>query len=80
MITLNEILENYQSPVDECSEFKGIPIEFAKEALALLPTENRRIRYRGPSTPTHRRNQSYCLQSAATSIAVYYDNYKSFYV
>ena len=70
MKVLNMIKYNYISPANEASIAKGIPVSFIELFKKQWPGKYR-YRYRGPSTPTYRRDPSYCLAKYATSFAIY---------
>ena len=69
-----KLLRKYISPNSEYSTFKGIPMSLFEKVLRLLPNKDRRIRYRGSSTPSYKRPQSYMIKEFADTFAVYYDN------
>ena len=86
MVTLNRETErkkimnlfNYQSPGDESSFFKGIPISdrYDPAVRALIYTNKFRIKYRGPRRKnllglTSYSGKSTCLKRHATSFAIY---------
>ncbi len=68
------LLESFRSPNSETSMFKGIPMALFEKVTRLLPNKDRRIRYRGSSTPSYKRPQSYMIKEFADTFAVYYDN------
>ena len=70
MNVLSMIKYNYISPANEASIAKGIPVSFIELFKKQWPGKYR-YRYRGPSTPTYRRDPSYCLAKYATSFAIY---------
>lgn len=67
------LLDQFLSPADERSIFKGIPMALREshEVRNLLMTGRFRIRYRGPSNPGYRRPQSHMVRRDATSFAIY---------
>ena len=67
---LGMVVYNHRSPDNEASVAKGIPMNWIKVLKANWPGKYR-YRYRGPSTPTYRRDPSYCLAKYATSFAIY---------
>jgi len=67
-------LNTFKSPANETSEFKGIPLDLQAKVLKLLPSKNRRIKYRGTSKPGYRRPQSNTIKYHADTFAIYYDN------
>jgi len=69
-----KFLNNFKSPATERSAFKGIPLELQTKVLNLLPSKNRRLKYRGKSKKGFVRPQSYTLKGYADTFAIYYDN------
>jgi hypothetical protein len=69
-----DFLSKFKSPAKETSAFKGIPMDLQGEVLKLLPSKNRRLRYRGTSKPSFRRPQSDTIRKYADTFAIYYDN------
>ena len=71
-----KLLGKYFSPNSENSTFKGIPMSLYEKVTRLLPSKDRRIKFRGKSRPDiwYVRPQSFCHKYAADTFAVYYDN------
>ena len=71
-----KLLGKYFSPNSENSTFKGIPMSLYEKVTRLLPSKDRRIKFRGKSQPDiwYVRPQSFCHKYAADTFAVYYDN------
>ena len=71
-----KLLGKYLSPNSENSTFKGIPMSLYEKVTRLLPSKDRRIKFRGKSRPDiwYVRPQSFCHKYAADTFAVYYDN------
>jgi len=68
----NKIAFYYARP-DEVAIMKKIDIKHL-DSIKNIIKQNKlqyRIRYRGPSTSTYRRNPSYMLMNNATSFAIY---------
>ena len=67
------LLENYLSPENETSFFKGIPMFYrnSDEIRNLLMTKLFNVKYRGPSNVNYQRPQSHCIKEHATSFAIY---------
>ena len=64
-------LKQYESPEDEASFYKGIPIEYKERIRKILKSKgykNFRFYFRGPRTHGA---QSYCVKRDATSFAIY---------
>tara|TARA_B100001063_G_scaffold154263_1_gene143962 strand:- start:451 stop:735 length:285 start_codon:yes stop_codon:yes gene_type:complete len=70
------LLESFRSPNSENSTFKGIPMSLYRKVTRLLPSKDRRIKFRGKSRPDiwYVRPQSFCHKYAAETFAIYYDN------
>ena len=68
------LLRKYISPNSESSTFKGIPMSLYGKVTRLLPNKDRRIKFRGSSTPSYSRPQSHMIKEFADTFAVYYDN------
>lgn len=69
-----KFLAKYRSPTNEASTFKGIPMDKFSKFLNLVPSKNRRLKYRGTSKPGFVRPQSNTIKGYADTFAVYYDN------
>lgn len=69
-----DFLNKFKSPAKETSAFKGIPMDLQGEVLKLLPSKNRRLKYRGTSKPGFKRPQSNTIRAYADTFAIYYDN------
>lgn len=67
MINLNQ----YLSPLEDRSLYKGIPIQYLEEVRILMKSAriNYRFRFRGPRPS--RKYQSYIPKTMATTFAVY---------
>jgi len=72
------LFEQYLSPANEHSVFKGIPIEMrdTAEVRNIMMTGNYKVRYRGPRRKNARgvcshSGQLTCLKEDATSFAIY---------
>lgn len=68
------LLGKYISPGYETSDFKGIPISLYGKVTRLLPSKDRRIKFRGTSTPGYKRPQTHMIKEFADTFAIYYDN------
>ena len=74
--TFNVLYELYRSP-GNTSVFKGVPVEMRERVLAYYKAMGQKVklRYRGPRAHRTFRSQntrqSSCLQSDATTFAVY---------
>jgi|LWDU01.1.fsa_nt_gi hypothetical protein len=76
------LLNEYLSPENERSVFKGIPmsLRMCDEVQNLMMTREFSIKYRGRSTKTYKRNPSFCNKENAETFAIYpYSNYETNY-
>ena len=68
------LLESFRSPNSENSTFKGIPMVLYRKVTRLLPSKDRRIKFRGKSKPGYIRPQAHTIKEIADTFAIYYDN------
>ena len=68
------LLESFRSPNSENSTFKGIPMVLYRKVTRLLPSKDRRIKFRGKSKPGYIRPQAHTIKEFADTFAIYYDN------
>ena len=68
------LLESFRSPNSENSTFKGIPMVLYRKVTRLLPSKDRRIKFRGKSKPGYIRPQAHTIKKFADTFAIYYDN------
>ena len=73
-----EILTKYQSPIEEASFAKGIPMKYLKQIQAAMlfsdtiqGVKGFRYEFRGPSKPGFKRPQAWIPKAHATSFAIY---------
>ena len=74
-----EILTKYQSPIEEASFAKGIPMKYLKldtssyvvSLMAMQGVKGLRYVFRGQSKPGFKRPQAWCPKAHATSFAIY---------
>ncbi len=74
-------LNNYKSPKNESSLFKGIPIEERQnpKVRELMKTRFFSVKYRGKSKPNYQRDQSYIHKEFADTFAIYpYSGYPEY--
>ena len=57
----------------ERSSFKGIPISLYDQFTKMLPSKNRRIRFRGRSRQGYLRPRDFVHKEFAETFAIYYD-------
>ena len=69
-----KLLGKYLSPNSENSTFKGIPMVLYRKVTCLLPSKDRRIKFRGKSKPGYIRPQAHTIKEFADTFAIYYDN------
>jgi hypothetical protein len=72
----------YLTPIGECSEYKGVPIQQLSEFRSVFGSGTFRIRYRGKRIQFRyldgrTRTQCYqdCIKNRATTFSAYYENY-----
>ena len=77
-IKVIEILTKYQSPIEEASFAKGIPMKYLKliqgsilYADGMQGVKGLRYVFRGPSKPGFKRPQAWIPKAHATSFAIY---------
>ena len=68
------LLESFRSPNSHESMFKGIPMSLYRKVTRLLPSKDRRIKFRGKSKPGYTRPASHTIKEFADTFAVYFDN------
>ena len=68
------LLESFRSPSSHESMFKGIPMILYRKVTRLLPSKDRRIKFRGKSKPGYIRPQAHTIKKYADTFAVYFDN------
>ena len=68
------LLESFRSPSSHESMFKGIPMILYRKVTRLLPSKDRRIKFRGKSKPGYTRPASHTIKEFADTFAIYYDN------
>ena len=68
------LLESFRSPSSHESMFKGIPMVLYRKVTRLLPSKDRRIKFRGKSKPGYTRPASHTIKELADTFAVYFDN------
>ena len=74
-------LNDYKSPKNEASLFKGIPIEERQnpKVRELMKTRLFSVKYRGKSKPNYQRDQSYIHKEFADTFAIYpYSGYPEY--
>ena len=67
------LLESFRSPSSHESMFKGIPMVLYRKVTRLLPSKDRRIKFRGKSKPGYTRPASHTIKEFADTFAVYFD-------
>jgi len=74
-------LNNYKSPTNESSLFKGIPISERQNPIVreLMKTRLFSVKYRGVSKPNYSRPQSNTIKEFADTFAIYpYSGYPEY--
>lgn len=74
-------LSDYQSPADESSCFKGIPIvyRYHPKIRKIMKSRLFSVRYRGKSKPGYVRPQQHCHKEGADTFAIYpYSSYPEY--
>ena len=74
-------LNDYKSPKNEASLFKGIPISERQNPVVreLMKTRLFSVKYRGKSKPNYQRDQSYIHKEFADTFAIYpYSGYPEY--
>ena len=68
---LSDFYNTYKSPTSDSSVMKGIPNTAENINLARRILPHSKIMWRGGSTETYKRPQSYCHKSEGTTFAIY---------